>query len=192
MESALNNSINELNNIREKINKLQFSGKQFSEKALELLEEQLKNVSRTLALLEEMEVKNEAVAVAEETIPVDIKEVVGRSLDEIAEIIISAPVAEKKSKAAKEERTDNSLMAKMKSKPIKDLKTAIGINEKFAFIKLFGGDVTAWTNALQKLNSFSAYWEAEAMLDEFSKKYNWREEDETLQSLMELVQRRYL
>jgi hypothetical protein len=57
---------------------------------------------------------------------------------------------------------------------------------------LFGGDATAWTNALQKLNSFSSYWEAEAMLSEFNQKYKWKDDDETLQTLMDLVERRYM
>ncbi len=200
MESALNNSINELNSIREKINELRSSGKQISENGLELLQSQLKNVSRTLALLEELETVNETVAVAEETIPVNIKQVVGMSLEnvpvaETVEVIKQEEpkvVVSQKAKPAKEQKPDNSLGEKMKRKPIKDLKTAIGINEKFAFIKLFGGDATAWTNALQKLNSFSSYWEAEAMLSEFNQKYKWKEEDETLQTLMDLVERRYM
>jgi hypothetical protein len=128
-----------------------------------------------------------------------VKEVVAMSLENTApekvEIIKQqepVPVAEKKSKPAKEQNPDNSLVGKMKRKPIKDLRTAIGINEKFAFIKLFGGDATAWTNALQKLNSFSSYWEAEAMLSEFNQKYKWKDDDETLQTLMDLVERRYM
>jgi hypothetical protein len=197
--AALSNILNELENIGKKVNGLQSQGNKISGKALALVEAQLKNVSSTLEILEEIAVNNESVAVAEETIPVDVKEVVAMSLENTAPEIIevvkqpeSAPVAEKKAKPVKEQNPDNSLVAKMKRKPIKDLRTAIGINEKFAFIKLFGGDATAWTNALQKLNSFSSYWEAEAMLSEFNQKYKWKEEDETLQSLMDLVERRYM
>ncbi len=197
--TALKNISNELDRIGQKINGLQSSGNKISQKGLALVEAQLKNVSSILELLEEAIVNIESVAVAEETIPVDVKEVVGISLENLTPEITEAlkqpepaPVAEKKAKSAKEENPDNSLVAKMKRKPIKDLRTAIGINEKFAFIKLFGGDATAWTNALQKLNSFSSYWEAEAMLSEFNQKYKWKEEDETLQSLMDLVERRYM
>lgn len=197
--AVLNNILNELNGIGKKINDLKSQGNKISGKGLALVEAQLKNVSSTLEILEEVVVNNESVAVAEETIPVDVKEVVAMSLEntvpEIIEVVKqpeSVPVAEKKAKPLKEQNPDNSLVAKMKRKPIKDLRTAIGINEKFAFIKLFGGDATAWTNALQKLNSFSSYWEAEAMLSEFNQKYKWKEEDETLQSLMDLVERRYM
>jgi hypothetical protein len=196
---VLKNILNELDRIGKKVNALQSQENKISGKALALVEAQLKNVSSTLEILEEIAVNYESVAVAEETIPVDVKEVVGMSLEntapEIAEVVKQpepAAVAEKKPKPAKEQTPDNSLVAKMKRKPIKDLRTAIGINEKFAFIKLFGGDATAWTNALQKLNSFSSYWEAEAMLSEFNQKYKWKEEDETLQSLMDLVERRYM
>lgn len=197
--AALKNILNELESIGKKINSLQSEENKIYGKALALVEAQLKNVSSTLEILEEAVVNNESVAVAEETIPVDVKEVVAMSLKnsvpEIVEVVKQpepGPVAEKKPKPVKEQNPDNSLVAKMKRKPIKDLKTAIGINEKFAFIKLFGGDATAWTNALQKLNSFSSYWEAEAMLSEFNQKYKWKEDDETLQSLMDLVERRYM
>ena len=196
---VLKNILNELERIGRKVNALQSQENKISGKALALVEAQLKNVSSTLEILEEIAVNYESVAVAEETIPVDVKEVVAISLEntapEIAEVVKQpepATVAEKKAKPVKEQNPDNSLVAKMKRKPIKDLRTAIGINEKFAFIKLFGGDATVWTNALQKLNSFSSYWEAEAMLSEFNQKYKWKEEDETLQSLMDLVERRYM
>ncbi len=201
MENELNSISKEIAGIIQKISVLQSSGKIIHKKVLALVEAQLKNVYSTLEIVEELEEENtmETIAVAEETIPVNIKEVVGMSFEnsapEVAEAVKTSeptPVPERKNKPVKAEKTDNSLVEKMKRKPIKDLRTAIGINEKFAFIKLFDGDVTAWGNALQKLNSFSAYWEAEAMLTEFHQKYKWKEEDETLQSLMELVQRRYL
>ncbi len=195
--AVLNNILNELDHIDKKVNALQSQGIKISGKALALVEAQLKNVSSTLEILEDAEVKIETVAVAEETIPVDVKEVVAMSLEnsapEIVEVVKqSLPLAEKKPKTVKEQNPDNSLVAKMKRKPIKDLRTVIGINEKFAFIKLFGGDATVWGNALQKLNSFSSYWEAEAMLSEFNQKYKWKDEDETLQTLMDLVERRYM
>lgn len=197
--TAFNNILSELENLRIKIKDFQSQENIISEKAIGLVEAQLKNISSTLDVFKEVALNNESIAVAEETIPVDVKEVVAMSLENTAPVIIEvvkqqepAPVAEKKAKPVKEQNPDNSLVAKMKRKPIKDLRTAIGINEKFAFIKLFGGDATAWTNALQKLNSFSSYWEAEAMLSEFNQKYKWKEGDETLQSLMDLVERRYM
>lgn len=194
--NALSHISKQLISLNEKINNLQSSGKIIPEKGFALVEAQLKIVSQTLDILEEAIEKNETVANAEETIPIDIKEVVGMSLENTAPQVLEKeepkPVTKKTTSNKKEENPDNSLVGKMKRKPLKDLRTAIGINEKFAFIKLFGGDATACSNALQKLNSFSSYWEAEAMLSEFNKKYNWKEEDETLQTLMELVERRYL
>ncbi|MCG3165668.1 MAG: hypothetical protein POELPBGB_01436 [Bacteroidia bacterium] len=195
--SVLNNILSELEGISKQVQNLQVQENKASAKVLGLVHAQLKNISSTLEILEEVVVNNKSVAVAEETIPVDVKEVVGLSLEnavpEKAEVVNQPePVVEKKPKPVKEQTSDNSLVAKMKRKPIRDLKTAIGINEKFAFIKLFGGDATAWSNALQKLNSFSSYWEAEAMLSEFNQKYKWKEDDETLQSLMDLVERRYM
>jgi|GEM_PF-3328519 len=199
-QEKANHLIKELKAIIESINKLGNSATSNPLLGLDVISSQVESLRRMVYLIEELDKypEKENQAVAEETIPVDMKEAVGRSLENIAPEVIRkeekeepAPVLKKRTNASKEEKQDNSLAGKMKTKPIKDLRTAIGINEKFAFIKLFGGDATAWSNALQKLNSFSSYWEAEAHLDEYIRKYNLNEEDETLQTLKELVQRRY-
>lgn len=195
---ALSKIENEIKQLSQRINDLKNSENAVSESGLELISAQLKLADQTLEVLQQLSKKDETRAVAEETIPVNIEQVVGMSLENNAVTPVEekkeepTPVAKKIPLTAKEEKADNSLAGKMKNKPIADLKSAIGINEKFAFIKLFGGDSTAWTNALQKLNSFSAYWEAEAILSEYQQKYNWKEDDEALQSLTLLVQRRYL
>lgn len=188
----------QLNKINEKINDMNSSGKAISADAVELIEAQLKNVYQTLEIFEKQKAKENLAAVAEETIPVDIKEVVGISLENAATVIAeeiipaeSVSVVEKTTKTANAEKQDNSLAGKMKRKPIKDLTTAIGINEKFGFIQYFGNDSEAWSNALNKLNS-SSLQEAENLLEEFAKKYKWKEDDELLQTLTDLVQRRYL
>ena len=82
--AALSNILNELENIGKKVSALQSHGNKISEKALALVAAQLKNVSSTLEILEEAVVYNETVAVAEETIPIDVKEVVAMSLENTA------------------------------------------------------------------------------------------------------------
>lgn len=170
----------------------------FSEEVLQLTIDQVTVAGRMLSLsrkaIEKEEVQEQVVA--EETIPVDVKEVIGLSLEntvpEEKEEVEVPPVTEKKNVKASEEKPDNTLAGKMKRKPIADLKTAIGINEKFAFISLFGSNSNTWNEALQKLNSLSSFEEAEGLIAEFSTQFNWKEDDETLQTLMELLQRRYL
>lgn len=194
----------ELEKLKERIDTFKKSGVLIPESGLQLISSHLVLAYQTLETLQDLGKMNhnKKNSVSEETTPIELKVKVAITPKKLIEepskpeeiILKPEPVSDvkKKSVTFNEEKPDNSLAGKMKSKPIRDLKTAIGINEKFAFIKLFGGDATAWNNALQKLNSFSAYWEAEALLDEYNQKYSWKEEDETLQTLSELVQRRYL
>jgi hypothetical protein len=116
-----------------------------------------------------------------------------------------APVAEKKvvtppphilpsSRAPKDVELKGSVAEKMSHTPIKDLKVAIGLNQKFQFIKeLFDADADAYKSAVSKLNSFSGGTEAEQYLrNELMATYGWDEEEPLVISFTELVQRRYL
>ena len=79
-------------------------------------------------------------------------------------------------------------------KPIKDLKAAIGINEKFLFInQLFEGNLQEYSVAIEKLNSASDLQVAKQLLaTEFASRYNWHNSDEHVQHFMELVERRFI
>ena len=76
---------------------------------------------------------------------------------------------------------------------IKDLKTAIDINQKFAFInELFNGDVDEFSQALDKLNSCSDLTSANHFLNvDLKEKHKWDQEP-ALNSLKDFVTRRYL
>jgi hypothetical protein len=89
---------------------------------------------------------------------------------------------------------DQSLAARLGKAPIKDLRTAIGINQKFLFMNdLFEGENTHYNEAVEKLNSFGTREEALRYLDkELSVRFGWTVDDENVGSFRELVERRYL
>jgi len=79
--------------------------------------------------------------------------------------------------------------AKMQSKPIKDISAAIGLNDKFIFIReLFGGDKDQYQETIQLLNNFDTYENALSFLEE---NFDWSAEDPNFERLKELVQRKY-
>jgi phage tail tube protein FII len=78
---------------------------------------------------------------------------------------------------------------KMQSRPLKDISTAIGLNEKFLFIKeLFNNNAALYQNTIEKLNNFANFNEAIQYIDEY---FEWDFEGEQVQKLLELVHRRY-
>jgi hypothetical protein len=89
---------------------------------------------------------------------------------------------------------NTSISSRLKMNAISDLTKAIGINEKFLFIKeLFNNDSESFVQALQALNNFGSLSEAESYLTTYlSVKFNWEKHPETVAKLHELVQRRYL
>jgi hypothetical protein len=77
--------------------------------------------------------------------------------------------------------------------PISNIKSSIGINEKFAYLKdLFKNNMAEYNEALDKLNNFENYGEAEDYFQELKSKYSWDPESKSFQGLAELLNRRYL
>jgi hypothetical protein len=77
--------------------------------------------------------------------------------------------------------------------PISNIKSAIGINEKFIYLKeLFKNNVTDYNEALEKLNNFDSYSDAEDCFQDMKTKYSWDPESKSFQGLAELLNRRYL
>jgi hypothetical protein len=93
-----------------------------------------------------------------------------------------------------ESKIHSSLSNRLQMNPISDLTRAIGLNEKFLFIKvLFNNDSEAFTEALKLLNNFENFAAASHFLfDNLANKYNWDKNAESVAKFIELVQRRYL
>ena len=77
--------------------------------------------------------------------------------------------------------------------PIKDLKKAIDINDRFLYInELFGGDETVFERSIKTINSFSIWPEAEYWIRrELKTKLGWKEGSESVQQFDQLVRRRF-
>lgn len=64
-------------------------------------------------------------------------------------------------------RKDEVVTSVMQSKPIADIAAAIGINDKFYYIReLFSGDAAAYSDAVTRLNAAASLGEAMKILDE--------------------------
>ena len=78
--------------------------------------------------------------------------------------------------------------------PVKDLKKAIGINDRFLYIKeLFRGDEVMYERSVKTINSFSIYPEAEYWIKrELKLKLAWDEMNPAVKQFDQLVRRRFL
>lgn len=78
--------------------------------------------------------------------------------------------------------------------PVKDLKKAIGINDRFLFIKeLFRGDEVMYERSIKTINSFSIFPEAEYWIKrELKLKLAWDETNPAVKQFDQLIRRRFL
>ena len=81
----------------------------------------------------------------------------------------------------------------LKETPIKDLRKAIGINDRFVFVReLFRGDEAAYERSIKTINNFNIYSEAEYWMSrELRLKLGWSDTSETAQHFYQLVRRRF-
>ena len=77
--------------------------------------------------------------------------------------------------------------------PVRDLKKAIGINDRFAFIsELFRGDESMYERSLKTINNFHIYPEAAYWMErELKIKLGWDEHHPMVKQFYQLVKRRF-
>ena len=77
--------------------------------------------------------------------------------------------------------------------PIKDLKKAIGINDRHIFInELFRGDEVMYERSLKTINGFRIFAEAEYWIErELKVKLGWEEHKDTTRHFYQLIKRRF-
>ncbi len=91
------------------------------------------------------------------------------------------------------ETANKTIGTKHQHHAIKDLKSAIGINEKFLFInELFRGDMKAFNDVIIKLNEYTDINDADNLLNELKEKYNWAEDLVAFLTLKDFVIRKFL
>jgi len=118
--------------------------------------------------------------------------------------IVEAPVVEISQVNLAEVKTEPILVASEKieikevkdhlvMEPIKDLRSAIGINDKFQFIQeLFGGDEKSFEVGIKTINAFKIFPEAQFYIKrELREKNNWNEESNVVKQFDQLIKRRF-
>lgn len=82
---------------------------------------------------------------------------------------------------------------RLNDSPVRDLKRAIGINDRFVFInELFRGDEVMYERSIKTINSFRIFPEAEYWIErELKVKLGWDELKPTTRHFYQLVKRRF-
>jgi len=88
---------------------------------------------------------------------------------------------------------DDSLASKMQKIPINDLKSHIGINDRFRFInELFLASMKDYDEAIEQLNNFSNKPEAIAYFNKIVERYKMDQSMDSFKRLRDFVLRKYL
>ncbi|MEZ4721361.1 MAG: hypothetical protein R2813_05725 [Flavobacteriales bacterium] len=76
---------------------------------------------------------------------------------------------------------------------LNDIRRGLGINERFLYAnELFGGDMEAFSRAIEELNHVESETAAERLINEnIASKYRWDQENETVIAFKSLVSRRF-
>ena len=92
-----------------------------------------------------------------------------------------------------EQTEDNSLAARLQRKPVADLISAIGINDKFLFLnELFNGSMEKYNKSIRSLNSFSTLSGAKTYMSELQIEFQWNCESDAYKKLADLIERRFI
>lgn len=81
----------------------------------------------------------------------------------------------------------------LKEAPVRDLRKAIGINDRFVFInELFRGDEDMYERSIKTINSFNIQPEAEYWIQrELKLKLGWNDQSDAVRQFDQLVRRRF-
>ncbi len=90
------------------------------------------------------------------------------------------------------DHTEKSIAEKLKENRVHDLKSHIGINEKFLFInELFDGNLRSYEESINRLNNCAAVSQAELILTELRLTHNWDMEENTARAFVDLIRRKF-
>ena len=103
------------------------------------------------------------------------------------------PVAEGASLNEKLGTKQNELSDALQDSPVKDLKKAIGVNDRYLYInELFRGDESMYERSIKTINSFAIFPEAEYWIRrELKSKLGWDDKAPTVKQFDQLVRRRF-
>lgn len=89
-------------------------------------------------------------------------------------------------------KPDNTVSEKISKQKIVDLKSSIGINEKFMFInQLFKGSLDNYNEAMDYLENYDIEADAFDYINRLAEKYKWDKDNIAVVTLNELIKRKY-
>jgi hypothetical protein len=91
-----------------------------------------------------------------------------------------------------DDEKDRSIAARIQQSPITDLKSFIGINDRFIFMnELFGGNMKSYDEAINKLNAFTTLEEAMTYFRWLKEQFRMNEKLDSYRRLNEFIHRKY-
>jgi hypothetical protein len=177
------------------------------EKTIEILqvdeadiEAELEEIKRKAEAVERMSLQSRTQSVFElmdDEVPTLVHQRINNKKKGIQEKIVfeaindTTPEASSLNDTLKNENVE--LSDRLNESPIKDLRKAIGINDRFVYInELFRGDETMYERSIKTINSFSIWPEAEYWIRrELKVKLGWQDNYELVKQFDQLVKRRF-
>ncbi len=94
--------------------------------------------------------------------------------------------------AFEEKTVDHSFASRLQYNPINDLRSAIGINDKFLLMnQLFTNSLEQYNSTIERLNNFHTFEDADAFLSQQKELHSWPDELVAYEKLKVYVKRRY-
>jgi hypothetical protein len=166
---------------------------------MEVFEEKIESAQE---ITEVVEKEQEQIFELKETITTEIikeetiAESVNPSIDLFSSSTTTTETIKVEKKSFNEKIADNfedkSVAHKIQQNKISDLKTAIGINDRFLFInEIFKGNLQEYTEQLNLLNNQNNLEDAISLLNGLRLKYNLTDESKSFNTLKDLISRRY-
>jgi len=131
------------------------------------------------------------------SIPVEIPTMVHqpamvqKEVYELNEILVAQHEQPELNEKLKEERVE--VASVLQSAPVRDLKKAVGINDRYLFVnELFRGDESMYERSMKTINGFTIYPEAQYWIErELKVKLGWNDQCEAARLFDQLVRRRF-
>lgn len=159
------------------------------------IEAELEEIKRNAEAVKKMSVANKPSMIFEEddqpipTLAHHLPFEKGKAGKEINDTIISGSAS--LNDKLKQSRID--LGETLTDLPVRDLRKAIGVNDRFLFInELFRGDESMYERSIKTINSFSILAEAEYWIQrELKTKIGWNDSYEIVKQFNQIVKRRF-
>lgn len=88
------------------------------------------------------------------------------------------------------DNSKNDVASKISQKPVTDIKAAIGIGDRFLYIReLFNGNNDTFEQTVTHLNSLNSFDDAESYI---RSNFDWDDSDETVLNFVSVVKRKYI